>query len=63
MGTKHNREGRPVDAASGKGVKKAQEPGESKGNPEGIGMADQVGSASGSAREGSDKMRTKTWSP
>jgi len=51
MVTKHNKEGGPVDAASGKGVKKAQEPGESKGNPEGIGMADQVGSASGSARK------------
>ena len=47
MGTKHNKDGGPVDAASGKGVRKAQEP--SKGNPEGIGMADQVGSASGSA--------------
>jgi len=49
MGTKHNKDGGPVDAASGKGVRKVQEP--SKGNPEGIGMADQVGSASGSARK------------
>ncbi|PPQ98192.1 hypothetical protein CVT26_003239 [Gymnopilus dilepis] len=49
QGTRKNKTGGPVDAASTEKKTKPSETG--KGNPEGVGMVDQVGSASGSAKQ------------